>query len=322
MTGPTLSVVVPTYNGEATLPDLVERLERALEAEGLTYEVILVNDASPDDTWSVIEKLANDRPHVFGIDLLHNHGQHVATLCGMAHARGAFVATMDDDLQHPPEELPTLWHALAEQPSWDAVVGSWPRDQGVFRDLGSQVHAWTDRVAHGTPRGFRYTAFRLMRRPVVDAMVAHQTRLPVIGPLLTQVTRRVHNVPVAHDARAVGNSNFRLRHGIRAVSANFFQGSTLPLRLMSWFGVVVSLASLLVGVGFLLRYFAGVASPSGWLSAFLATAFLGGAILFQVGLLGQYVHLIVREVRQPPRWDLRATAGGGPSPAVEGSRRE
>lgn len=304
-----LSVVVPTYRGSGSLEELADRLAATICPLGLSWELIIVNDASPDDTWHVVERLATSRPYVRGVDLLHNHGQPVATMCGLAHARGELVATMDDDLQHPPEELRKLWDALLEHPEWDAVVGSWPRDQGLLRELGSRIHAWSDRLAHRTPSGFRYTAFRLMRRPVVDAMIANQTRMPLVGPILTRSTNRVRNVEVRHDERRVGSSNFRFRHGVSAVVANFSQGSTLPLRIMSWFGFVVATISLVVGVALVIRAVRGVYTSPGWLSVFLATIFFGGIILFQVGLLSQYVHLIVQEVRQSPRWAIRRETG-------------
>lgn len=307
---PDLSVVVPTYRGARSLPILVERLAATCTELDLSWEVVLVNDASPDDTWDVVQRLAAAWPgQVRGVDLLHNHGQAVATMCGLAHARGRRVATMDDDLQHPPEELARLWQALDENTEWDAVVGSWPRDQGVVRELGSRVHAWSDRIAHGTPPGVRYSAFRLLRRAVVDAMVARQTRTPVVGPLLTQTTNRVHNVEVRHDERAVGRSNFRFRHGVATVASNFAQGTTLPLQAMSWFGFLVALVSAAVAAVLVVRYVLGAFTAPGWLSVFLVSMFFGGALLVQVGLLSQYVHLVVQEVRRPPRWDVRRTVG-------------
>jgi polyisoprenyl-phosphate glycosyltransferase len=305
-----VSVVIPTYRAARILPQLVDRTVAVLAERGLDHEVILVNDSSPDDTWRVIEDLVRRHPaQVRGIDLLHNHGQHVATMCGLAHARGNVVVTMDDDLQHPPEEMPRLLEALDRHPEWDAVLGRWGRDHGVVRGLGSRVHAWADRLANNTPRGLRYSAYRALRRPVVDAMVAHRTRLPVVGPLLTSVTNHVHNVDVRHDARAEGESNFRLGHGVAAVMANVVQGSTLPLRVMSAFGLVVAAAAFVVGGFFLVRTLGGASTPPGWASAFLATVFFGGVILVQIGLLGQYIHVIVQEVRQRPRWDVRRTVG-------------
>lgn len=306
---PDLSVVVPTYRGQESLRELVARLEKALGELEMAHEVIIVNDASPDRTWEVLEELARDHPEVRAIDLLTNHGQARATLCGLAHARGELVATMDDDLQHPPEELPLLVHALLDEPETDAAVGSWEHDASFFRNLGSSAHALADRLANGTPPGFRHTGFRLMRRPVADALVAHQTRTPVIGPLLREVTNRVINVPVHHAERQYGESNYGFREGIRIITTNFFKGSTLPLRLMSGLGITCSLLAAIVAVVFLVRWMFGTEVPPGWTSSFLAIVFFGGATLFALGLIGEYMSLIIQEVRRPPQWAIRTILG-------------
>lgn len=221
-----LSVVVPTYRGAESLPHLVTGLGQALL--GRDWELILVNDCSPDDTWRVVCELAEADPRVRGIDLLTNHGQIVATQCGLAAARGDLVATMDDDLQHPPDQLPLLVDHLQSHPELDAVIGSWDFDQGFGRNLGSKVFAAVDRIANGGPAGFRYTAFRVMRRAVAEALVSHETRAPAIGPLLTQTTRRVANVEVRHDARAFGSSTFRFTRGLSIVANTFLRRSTRP----------------------------------------------------------------------------------------------
>lgn len=306
---PDLSVVVPTYRGADCLGELLERLREVARRRGLAHEVVVVNDGSPDRTWEILSKLAERHAELVAIDLLHNHGQALATMCGIAHARGRLVATMDDDLQQPPEELPKLLDALEDNEELDAVVGSWPRDQGILRNIGSAVHAVVDRVAYGTPRGFRHTSMRLMRRPVVDALKAHNTRTPVLGPLLRQVTANIANVPVEHVERSRGASGFRPIHGITTVFTNLFQASTLPLRLLSRLGLLAAAVAFLGGAIVLARWATGAEPPPGWLSSFLGVAFFGGTMLFGLGLLGEYVHLVMREVRQPPRWSIRSRIG-------------
>jgi glycosyltransferase involved in cell wall biosynthesis len=305
MSDPYLSVVVPTYRGRDTLAQLIDRVSAVLDERGVSFELIIVNDASPDDTWTVLEQLARRTPNVHAIDLQINHGQPRATMCGLAHARGCFVATMDDDLQQPPEELPKLLDALEEHPDWDAVVGAWERDEGKLRDVASWVHAATDRLAYGTPSGWRHTSFRLMRRSVVDAMVANETHTPVVGPLLRQVTNRVHNVWVEHHPRRHGVSGFRIAHGIARVRANFLSASTLPLRVLSGFGFVCASLASIAAMYFLIRWAFGAQTPVGFLSTFLAVVFFGGATLLGLGIVGEYIALIVGEVRRPPRWIIR-----------------
>lgn len=309
MQAPELSIVVPTYGGRDALEELVDRLDETLNRRGYSYEIIIVNDASPDETWQLLEKLSADKPHVRAVDLLSNHGQSRATLCGLSRARGDLVATMDDDLQHPPEELPRLVDALLEHPDWDAVVGSWPRDEGLVRDLGSWLNEMVDRLAHGTSPGFRHTAFRVLRRPVVDALLDHETRTPVLWSLLMKTSYRIENVSVRHDDRPYGSSNFRFREGARTVLTSFFQGSTLPLRFLSILGFSCSALAAVTGFVYVLRALFGVDTPPGWASSFLAVVFFGGATLFGVGLIGEYIRLVMVEVKRPPRWMIRRELG-------------
>lgn len=300
-----LSVVIPTYNGAGSLPQLLDRLAIVLQEHGVAYEVIIVNDASPDDTWTVLESTLGKHRELRAIDLMVNHGQAIASLCGLAHARGQLIATMDDDLQHPPEELPRLLQAMEQHPGWDAVVGSWPRDEGLLRDIGSWINEAVDRWAHGTPKGFRHTAYRVMRRRLVAALVSHDTRTPVLWSLLWQCSNRIHNLDVEHSPRPYGRSGFTLRYGLKTVATNFFQASTLPLRTLSAFGMTVSIMAALVATAYVLRWSFGATTPPGWTSSFLAITFFGGASLFGLGLIGEYISLIMQEVRRPPPWNIR-----------------
>ena len=308
-TPPGVSVVVPTYGGHESLRPLVEQVSSTLRARGDSFEIVVVNDSSPDDSWALLHELTGEVPELRAIDLLHNHGQLSATMCGLAHARGRVVVTMDDDLQHPPDQILRLLDALAEHPEWDAVVGWWRRDEGLFRNLGSRVHGALDRLAWGTPKGFRHSAFRAMRRPVVDALVEHRTRHPIIGPLLRQTTNRVANVEVEHRDRPYGRSGFRFRTGVRWVVDNFLQGSTLPLKFLARFGLLAATTSAILFLVLVIRRLSGVPTLTGWTSLVLAITFFGGATLLGMGILGQYMHFIMREVRRPPRWAIRQELG-------------
>ena len=305
MAGALLSVVVPTYCGRDSIEPLLARLRATLDGRGLPFEVVVVNDASPDDTWSVLQKLSREYPELHAIDLLNNHGQPMATMCGIYHARGTLVATLDDDLQHPPEELAKLLDALDEHPDWDVVVGAWERDEGWFRDLGSWVFQLADRVAHGTPKGFRHSGFRVMRRPAARALIEHETRMPSIGPLLKQIARNVHNVPVEHHERPYGRSGFQIGEGVYRVISHFLHGTALPLRLLSRFGLLCAGLAVALGLYFFSRWLLGYQTLMGWASSFLAIVFFGGSALFGIGILGEYTHLLIREVRRPPRWNIR-----------------
>ena len=241
-----------------------------------------------------------------------NHGQALATLCGLAHAHGRLVATMDDDLQQWPEELGKLIDALDEHPEWDAAVGTWERDQThVVKRVGSWTHAFVDRHVQGTPAGFRHTSFRVLRRPLVDALVEHDTRTPVLGPLIRQLSSRVHNVEVKHSPRPYGRSTITLRESMNRVITNVIHGSTLPLRLLARLGLTAAAFSLFLGTYFFARWLAGIQTPTGWASVMLATVFFGGMSLVGIATIGRYLSVIVEETRGRPKWAVRSVMDSG-----------
>lgn len=308
---PDLSVVVPTYRNGAGLADLSRRVLAVFDAERIDGELILVNDQSPDDTWQIVERLAAADQRIHGVDLLANHGQAEATICGLAHANGALVATMDDDLQQLPEDLPVLLRALDDDPSLDCVVGSWERDQkGRVKRMGSWIHARVDEVVHGTPRGFRHTSFRVLRRPLVAALVAHETRTPVLGPLVSQMSGRIANVEVRHQDRHRGRSTIGIRESVSRVVTNAIHGTEWPLHFITAVGVAASILSVLVGALFLARWIAGVSTPPGWASVFLATVFFGGLVLLAIATIGRYLAVVLQETRGRPRWSVRRVTTG------------
>jgi glycosyltransferase involved in cell wall biosynthesis len=322
-----VSVVVPTYKGAESLRELVSRTEALFAERGLRGEIVVVNDASPDSTWSVIDELSRDNSNVVGVDLLTNHGQARATLCGIAYARGRLVATMDDDLQQWPEDIGTLYDALEQHPEWDAVVGTWDRDHPeALKRVGSWIHAFVDRRVQGTPKGFRHTSFRLMRRPLADALLEHETRTPVLSPLIRQLSSEVYNVEVRHSERRYGTSTITLRESIDRVITNIIHGTTLPLRILARLGAIAAVLSALVSAVLLARWLAGSRDTSGWASVFLAVTFFGGMTLIGIATIGRYLTVIVEETRGRPRWAVRRVLGvdaatetpfGRPRPVVE-----
>ena len=322
-----ISVVVPTYKGAESLRELVERAQALFDERGLCGEVVLVNDASPDSTWSVISELSRDYAGVVGVDLLTNHGQARATLCGIAYARGRFIATMDDDLQHWPEDLGTLYDALQEHPDWDAVVGRWPRDHPeLIKRFGSWLHGTVDRRIQGTPKGFRHSSFRMMRRPLADALVEHETRTPVLSPLVVQLSNQVHNVEVRHSERKHGTSTISLSESIDRVLTNIIHGTTLPLRILARLGFAAAFSSAVAAAVSLGLWSVGTRGTPGWASVFLATTFFGGMTLIGIATIGRYLSVIVEETRGRPKWAVRRVAGaddlgevafGRPRPVAE-----
>ena len=303
---PDVSVVIPAYKAAESLEKLLSALETVFAEEERTAEYIVVDDRSPDATWRTLRELATSFPRLRAVRLQRNVGQMAATLCGISEARGDVIVTMDDDLQHPPGEVPILLRALEETPDWDVVIGSWERgNDGLLRSFGSKLFEAIQNLAVPDGSHLRHTGFRAFRRQVGEAMVDHETRHPVLPTLILEVADSVHNVDVRHSPRAFGQSNFRLSSAVKLTLDNFVQSSAAPLYWITGFGFAISIAAAVVGVVYLARGIMGADTPPGWTSTFVAVIFFGGAILATVGLLGRYVAVIMAEVRRPPRWIVR-----------------
>jgi glycosyltransferase involved in cell wall biosynthesis len=300
-----VSVVVPVYNSEGSLALLVERLHNLLPSITRTYEVLLVNDGSHDRSWQVIADLANQFSYVHGINLTRNYGQHNALLCGIRAARHEVTLTMDDDLQHPPEEIPKLLDKLAE--GYDVVYGTPQREQhGLWRDLASQATKLALQSAMGAETARNVGPFRAFRTQLRDAFVKYQNPLVSVDVLLTWGTTRFASVPVRHSARTVGVSNYTFRR-LMTHALNMVTGfSTLPLQLASVVGFVLTFFGLGVLVYVVGRFLIQGGSVPGF--SFLAStiAIFSGAQLFALGIIGEYLSRMHYRLQERPSYIVRS----------------
>jgi glycosyltransferase involved in cell wall biosynthesis len=307
---PGVSVVVPVYNSEHTLERLVERLEPVLRGRGVPFEVILVNDGSRDGSWGVIERLAEDRPWVRGIDLMRNHGQHNALLCGFRAASFDTTVSIDDDLQNPPEEIPVLLAKLGEE--YDVVYGT-PREgrHGLWRNLASRITKLVLQEAMGAANARHVSAFRALHTPLRQAFRDYRSPFVSVDVLLTWGTQRFAAVPVRHDPRGAGASNYTFGKLIRH-ALNMMTGfSTLPLQLASLVGFFFSLFGVAVLVYVVGRYLAFGTSVAGF--PFLASiiALFSGAQMFALGIIGEYLARMHLRAMERPTYTVRRHAGAG-----------
>jgi glycosyltransferase involved in cell wall biosynthesis len=285
---PSISVVVPVFNGASSLPELVDRLSAVLRERGDRYEVILVNDASTDESWKVIEALVDERPKVRGINLARNFGQHSALLAGIRSARHDVIVTMDDDLQHPPEEIPKLLQRL--DLGFDVVYGAHARDvHGLFRTTAS----WLTRVAlrqfMAADAARHVSAFRAFRTWVRDAFSDYSAPTVNIDAMLTWGTSRFGYVKVRHDKRKYGESNYSvdllLTHAWNMITGY----SVRPLQLASLIGFAV----MFFGFGVLIFVFVNYLVRGGRVPGFTfiscLVAIFAGIQLFALGIIGEYL---------------------------------
>ena len=300
-------MVVPVYNSEHTLEELYTRLEKVFrETIKEEFELILVDDGSKDRSFEVMQGLRKKDQRVKIIQMARNFGQHPALLCGFAHVKGEFVVTMDDDLQHQPEELPKMVRVMQERDDVDAIIASYEgRKHGVIRRLGTKISVWATSKMLGKDPDLQITSYRLLRRFLVDAMVKTNTYLPQIGNLLVLTSNRIINVPVQHAARAYGKSGYSFHRLVKDLIYDITAHTAFPLLMVRNIGIASFLFSLVLGVYFLIRYFVCGISVEGWTSLMLVLLAFFGLTLLSIGIIGMYLMNILNEAKKLPHYVIR-----------------
>lgn len=301
------SVVVPVYNSEHTLNELYTRIEKVFREEiQRPFELILVDDGSKDHSFQVMTNLREKDHCVKIIQMARNFGQHPALLCGFSHATGDFIITMDDDLQHPPEELPKMISVMDQRDDVDVIIASYEgRKHNPIRKLGTKVSVWATSKMLGKDPELQITSFRLIRRFLVEAMLKTNTYLPQIGNLLVLSSNRIINVPVRHDARAYGKSGYSFRRLLKDLIYDITAHSAFPLIMVRNLGILSFLVSCGLGLFYLIRYFIYGTSVEGWTSLMLVLLAFFGITLLSIGIMGIYLMNILNESKKMPHYVIR-----------------
>lgn len=302
---PLLSAVSPVYKAEAILPALCERLDAALAAITPHYEMIFVCDGSPDRSWEVMERLVAQYPRLTIVKLSRNFGQHYALTAGLDLARGEWAVVMDCDLQDQPEEIAGLLAKARE--GYDIVVA---------RRLNRQ-HKWWKRITSrlffkvfSLLSGFKLDgsvgSFRIMSRSVVDGFCSMRESYRMFAGLIEWLGFRTSFVDVQHAPRYEGESSYNLMRLVRMAMDGMVSFSNRPLYISIGAGLALSIAASLYGSFLLVRYFIDPGSNpvAGWLSTMVATAFLGGLILLNQGVLGIYLGRLYNQAKGRPLYVL------------------
>ncbi|MBL8821594.1 MAG: glycosyltransferase [Planctomycetia bacterium] len=306
---PAISVVIPVYQSEKSLPPLIEQLETALKALSLPdFEVIMVNDASRDNSWKVIQTLSVEKPWIRGICLMRNYGQHNAVLCGIRAARFPVVVTIDDDLQHPPGEIVKLMNALNDET--DVVYGTPEKEQhGLWRDLASVVTKMALQSAMGTTIARKVSAFRLFRTKLRDAFATYSSPYVSVDVLLTWGSTRFTSVKVRHDPRTIGKSNYTFsklaRHAMNMITGF----SAVPLRLATFIGFGFALFGGLLLVYLLINYFVTGGGVQGFTFLASVISLFSGVQLFALGIMGEYLARMHFRMMDRPSYTVRVVTG-------------
>ena len=299
------SIVIPCYDSGTWLRELVLRTEKAM-VNHEPFEIILVNDKSPDNkTWPVIQELSEQYVFVRGVSLLYNVGQFRATLCGLEQANGQFVITMDDDLQHPPEELPKLISAMKKNPSMDCIMGRYAvKKHNPIRNAGSVIFRKIMDILYNKPTDIRTTSFRIMPESFVNRLILYRIAAPQLGPLIVSTTNKIMNIPVDHHARKQGESGYSLYRCISEGVLSIVNASIAPLRWFSFIGFITAGVAFSLGTYYLIRWSVWGISVEGFTSIILAISFFSGAILAEIGIVGEYIGRIIRELTGMPRYTI------------------
>ena len=310
MTEPQLSVVIPVYNEEQTLPLLFARLYPALDKLGVAYEVLFVNDGSRDRSAAILREQFERRPEVTRVILFSsNFGQHMAIMAGFEHCRGARVVTLDADLQNPPEEIGNLLAAMDRGHDYVGSIRS-ERQDSAFRRLASRaMNQVRERITkiQMTDQGCMLRAYD---RHIVDAIKSSSEINTFIPALAYTYAGNPTEIEVAHEERAAGESKYSFYQLIR-LNFDLVTGfSIVPLQVFSLLGMFVAVVSVLVYIGVIIqRWIAAGSLMDGLLALWdrdILQFFLIGIVLFGLGLLGEYVGRIYQQVRSRPRYLIQA----------------
>ena len=306
------SIVVPVYNSEHTLPKLHDRVRRVFdETLGFAFELILVDDHSRDRSWQVMKQLHDEDPRVKIIQLARNFGQPSATLCGFSYARGNYVITMDDDLQHQPEELPKMIRYLLEHDDTDVVLATYVgRKHGPVRRLGTAVSRWATSRMMGSPPDLDLTSFRLMRSFVKDAVLTERIYHPQIGNLILSVSDRVVNVPVQHAERDYGRSGYTFRRLARDLLYDITSHSAFPMTAVRNIGLAGIVISIILAIHYLIQYLVWGSPVMGWTTLVLLVLMGFSLVLLSLGVMGMYLINTLYQSKKVPSFVVRRAETG------------
>lgn len=300
------SVIIPVYNGADTIKILTERLLNELPKMFSDYEIILVDDCSDDDSWNVLKVLQSDNPEIIRVmHLARNYGQHNATLCGIRAARYEICITMDDDLQHPPEQLPLLLEEF--QKGFD-VVYAVPKKMphSWWRNIGSRM----SKIILGKMMGMRIRemgAFRMFRTNLRDAFANYRSPEVYIDPLLTWGTKKFSHVYVEEDKREIGESNYSFARLVKAFLLIMTGYSTVPLRIASLIGFIFMLFGLAILLYVLIVTLTQGSTPGFPFLASIISIF-AGVQLFTLGIIGEYLARVYERSSDRPTYLVREKA--------------
>ncbi len=298
------SVVIPVYNSAQSLEELCQRINQVFTKLKESHEIILVEDSSPDNSWQVMKILRANNNNMKIIQLMKNFGQHNALMCGFHHASGRYVITMDDDLQNPPEEIPKLINEIKK--GYDSVIGALDvKHDTIIKKAGSFLIRSINTRIFNKPKNLKLSSFRIMTKALTDEIRILKTPYPYISGMLLSLTTNIGNVTVKHEKRIYGQSTYNFSKLIKLAFNLIINYTSLPLRILTSIGIIVSVMSFFIGLYFLLRKILIGIPVSGWTSIVVLLSFFNGLLLVILSIMGEYLARIISEVSYKPQFVIR-----------------
>ncbi len=299
-----VSFVIPCYRSQGTLPQVVEEIDGKMGELPYQYEIIMVNDCSPDNTLQVIRKLCGQAANRKGIHFARNFGQHAALMAGLRHAEGDYVICLDDDGQTPAEEVDKLLGKLEE--GYDAVYAKYGHKQhSLFRNLGSRVNERMLRIMLDKPKDLYISSYFGVQRFVVEDMVRYGNSYPYVIGLVLRATRNITNVEVCHRERKEGSSGYTLKKLLALWLNGFTAFSVKPLRVATGIGGCCAGVGFLYGIYTIIKRLVRPDVPLGFSSTMSAIVFFGGMIMVMLGLIGEYIGRIYISLNNSPQYVIK-----------------
>lgn len=310
-----ISFVIPCYRSENTIETVVNEIRKTVatrnaaiplseQAQRFYYEIVLVNDYSPDNVWGVIQRLAASDTRIKGICLAKNFGQHSALMAGYAQATGDYIVSLDDDGQTPASETFKLVDKLEE--GYDVVYGYYKHaKQHLFRRFGTWANKKMAEAIIGQPKTLQTTSFFIMRKFIVDEIVRYPHPFAYISGLVFRTTKSLGNVEVQHRRRLEGESGYTIAGLIGLWVNGFTAFSVKPLRAATFIGLICAVIGFAAGLFVIYKKLMFPAVPVGYTSMLATLLFIGGMIMLLLGLIGEYVGRIYISINQSPQYVVR-----------------
>lgn len=299
-----VSVVIPCYNSSKMIEKVVQSIMKTInERKEYDYEIILVNDGSPDNTWEVISKLAEKNRIITAINFSKNFGQHNAMMAGYRQATGDYILGMDDDGENDPKVMFKLIDKLLE--GYDCVVAEYEEKRSLFRGLGTFINNFMAETMIDKPKEITLTSYYVVRRFVIDQVIKYNNAYPYIAGLLLQASKNWGKVQINRSERLEGKSGYNLKKLLLLWINGFTAFSVKPLRVATAFGMIFSGAGFLWGIMLVIKKLMGYNFKAGYTSVVACLVFFFGIIMIMLGIIGEYIGRIYISINNAPQYVIK-----------------